>query len=645
LIAGADFIIVIKHAPKRWFHHLIDGMKMMLNMLLCGGGGAHHGIKDSVDNFKSVDFRFKANYYMIRHVKISVEPLNSSSNGYVVQLQATHELQNRLDTSENPLLFSSSSVTNPTHFTFWTESKDIQENLVGSIEAIRSNLTGDPSPKPTLQSIIARREVFSPFSSPSNITARTLSDDGEIFPIFSERASSVLINPSFDGSISPSLSNLYRGGVASRLEVINSLCELQVQMENSDETYEPYIHILHVIRELIETELDFSRDINVLIHVYKKPMLEETFLSQAEADVIFGNIESIYNLSVELLEKFKQVSCENTSDSSLEDNVYRVITSVCTTFLSISPYFLLYSEYCSTYKSSITLLQSFMEKPIVKTFLCYLSMKPELNGLDLPSFLIKPLQRLCKYPLFLREMQKSLRGNRNPDLVLLVNRSIDSVEKAAHEVNDNIKRIEKQAFAFSLWTKIEGLPPSVSLHVGRNFVSRLPNCTISFPQRVSSIWNENVSTAAAVYLFSDMLLVLSTESENRESLDEDESSALLLSTESFVSRTSRSNGRMQIFSFLNKVSRPRFLAMIELEHIKLRDSIQEDVVSLIWSRPCATKGSSSEYVRFTFTSKENRDLGLHLIKDEINRFLSSRLSKPHTSVKQRRWRRRYELSL
>jgi RhoGEF domain len=34
-------------------------------------------------------------------------------------------------------------------------------------------------------------------------------------------------------------------------------------------------------------------------------------------------------------------------------------------------------------------------------------MTPECQGLDLASFLLKPIQRICKYPLLLKELLKN----------------------------------------------------------------------------------------------------------------------------------------------------------------------------------------------------------------------------------------------
>ena len=64
-------------------------------------------------------------------------------------------------------------------------------------------------------------------------------------------------------------------------------------------------------------------------------------------------------------------------------------------FLKTSNQFYLYSDYCNAYYKSIALLQTlYRERPGLEEYVSYLSRDPRSKGLDLFSYLIKPIQVL-----------------------------------------------------------------------------------------------------------------------------------------------------------------------------------------------------------------------------------------------------------
>lgn len=69
-------------------------------------------------------------------------------------------------------------------------------------------------------------------------------------------------------------------------------------------------------------------------------------------------------------------------------------------FQKTSNQFYLYSEYCTAYYKAVNLLQTlYTQRPGLEDFLSFLSHDPRANGLDLFSYLIKPVQ-VVSFPSF-----------------------------------------------------------------------------------------------------------------------------------------------------------------------------------------------------------------------------------------------------
>lgn len=77
-------------------------------------------------------------------------------------------------------------------------------------------------------------------------------------------------------------------------------------------------------------------------------------------------------------------------------------------------------------------------------FLQYCSFRPECKNLNIFAFMIKPIQRICKYPLLLRELLKHTEKT-HPDYELLQKAS-GMIEKVVGEVNERRRFMEGQQF-------------------------------------------------------------------------------------------------------------------------------------------------------------------------------------------------------
>jgi hypothetical protein len=62
----------------------------------------------------------------------------------------------------------------------------------------------------------------------------------------------------------------------------------------------------------------------------------------------------------------------------------------------------MYTVYCANQPNSMSCLDRLSKQSAFKAFLAECLENPTCRGLTLFSFLIKPIQRICKYPLLLR---------------------------------------------------------------------------------------------------------------------------------------------------------------------------------------------------------------------------------------------------
>ncbi|OXU22019.1 hypothetical protein TSAR_006757 [Trichomalopsis sarcophagae] len=155
----------------------------------------------------------------------------------------------------------------------------------------------------------------------------------------------------------------------------------------------------NLITELYVTEKDFVRDLKMTYETFH--LHNPAFLESRKIDVatLFGNISQIIEVAEELLEL-----------------IQRAMKGIDEDYQSIGPCFLkmsekmrvAYGKYCSNHEASLALLQKYEDnEDIMRIFNKGVeTLRVQVHCFDMSSVLIKPVQRILKYPLLLDGLLK-----------------------------------------------------------------------------------------------------------------------------------------------------------------------------------------------------------------------------------------------
>uniref|UniRef100_A0ABI7Z7N6 Rho guanine nucleotide exchange factor 38 n=1 Tax=Felis catus TaxID=9685 RepID=A0ABI7Z7N6_FELCA len=191
-----------------------------------------------------------------------------------------------------------------------------------------------------------------------------------------------------------------------------------------------------IIKELIQTEKDYLNDLELCIREVVQPLRNKQ-IDRLDVDSLFSNIESVHQISAKLLSLLE----EATTDV---EPAMQVIGEV---FLQIKgPLEDIYKIYCYHHDEAQSVLESYEKEEELKQHLshCIQSLKKiymqegKPNLLDMGSLMIKPIQRVMKYPLLLCELQGSTPPS-HPDF-----RALGDAFTAVKDINVNINELKRR---------------------------------------------------------------------------------------------------------------------------------------------------------------------------------------------------------
>lgn len=174
-----------------------------------------------------------------------------------------------------------------------------------------------------------------------------------------------------------------------------------------------------VLNEFLASERDYCRDLSAVLYGYFVSGLKRLVKQPGSGDqaglpehwlvVLFGNLTEVIRVNQQFLSEI-QIQISGKQDLNLDEKILCVVDVV--NQFARQKFLAVYKRYCHNYKFALDLLKDQMStnqseaSSFFRQFLMDSMSATETRGMAIESFLIKPVQRICKYPLLLKEMSR-----------------------------------------------------------------------------------------------------------------------------------------------------------------------------------------------------------------------------------------------
>nr|XP_048276086.1 rho guanine nucleotide exchange factor TIAM2 isoform X2 [Myodes glareolus]XP_048276093.1 rho guanine nucleotide exchange factor TIAM2 isoform X2 [Myodes glareolus] len=202
-----------------------------------------------------------------------------------------------------------------------------------------------------------------------------------------------------------------------------------------------------VIQELVDTEKSYVKDLSCLFELYLEPLQSETFLTQDEMESLFGSLPEMLEFQKVFLETLEDGVSASSDFSVLEtpSQFRKLLFSLGGSFLYYADHFKLYSGFCANHIKVQKVLERAKTDKAFKAFLDARNPTKQHSS-TLESYLIKPVQRVLKYPLLLKELV-SLTDHESEEHYHLTE-ALKAMEKVASHINEMQKIYEDYGTVF-----------------------------------------------------------------------------------------------------------------------------------------------------------------------------------------------------
>nr|XP_046165496.1 intersectin-2-like [Oncorhynchus gorbuscha] len=187
------------------------------------------------------------------------------------------------------------------------------------------------------------------------------------------------------------------------------------------------------IHELLQTEERYVEDLQIVMEVFHKPMSESGRLTEAEMAMIFVNWKELIACNTKLLKALRV-----RKKTGGENMPVQVIGDILASELAhLQPYI----RFCSCQLNGAALLQSRTDnQQDFKDFLKKIATDYRCKGMPLSSFLLKPMQRITRYPLHIKNILESTQedhADRRP-----LREALERAEELCSQVNEGVREKE-----------------------------------------------------------------------------------------------------------------------------------------------------------------------------------------------------------
>ncbi|KAJ2160158.1 hypothetical protein GGF46_002471 [Coemansia sp. RSA 552] len=251
----------------------------------------------------------------------------------------------------------------------------------------------------------------------------------------------------------------------------------------------------YVLRELVDTELAYVKDLEIMVAVLTAPLCKGTTGSwPAHSEQMLHPLQALLSFQHRFATHLQR--CNGVLDTAQ-------------LFLSQANRFSVYLDYCSTYHWLCDVLERFKAESGWPDFLAKsrgsVAMHSDRHRLGLRDFLIKPVQRICKYPLFLRELLKTTDERTDPVVVWELSQALARLRSVCEGVNQVQQRIDALRLRNTLLSSY-----SDNMELPLDVVARLGDIVLSGPLHISSCAEKapGAPRLLGCVLFKRFLLIL-----------------------------------------------------------------------------------------------------------------------------------------
>lgn len=192
----------------------------------------------------------------------------------------------------------------------------------------------------------------------------------------------------------------------------------------------------HVLKEILETERRYSAGLGFVVENFIKP-LEESGCEDV-SQVVFPLWKPLHHLHLELVSELEK----NYHDAV---NPVAAVRFMCETLLIHAPYFKIYKTVVSQYNKALMRYSRDLRSAgplsrLVANDAVQREATLQANGGSLTPLLATPFQRLCKYPLLLRELSEA--SMRRWRAGRAAHRAFVEIEAIVREINQARHHVE-----------------------------------------------------------------------------------------------------------------------------------------------------------------------------------------------------------
>uniref|UniRef100_A0A672FZD5 Intersectin 2b n=1 Tax=Salarias fasciatus TaxID=181472 RepID=A0A672FZD5_SALFA len=204
---------------------------------------------------------------------------------------------------------------------------------------------------------------------------------------------------------------------------LNSLDALSPQ----EKKRQGYIH------ELIQTEERYVEDLQIVLDVFHRPMSQSGRLTEAEMSMIFVNWKELLACNAKLVKALgdrKKMEGQNMPVQMIGDILAAELSHM-------QPYI----RFCSSQFNGAALLQTRTDnEPDFKDFLKKIATDYRCKGMPLSSFLLKPMQRITRYPLHIKNiLECTAEGHADRGHL---KEALERAEELCQQVNEGVREKE-----------------------------------------------------------------------------------------------------------------------------------------------------------------------------------------------------------